>query len=604
MLFNRYNSGTRHTKLLQGTATFTNLASFMTGVYTSYTSLANYLNPTLPPNLARDWLYNTYGWYAQDDFRATSRLTLNLGLRYDFQTTPNDLNGVQSRFINIDDLTQSPTTGGWTYGPPMKNPGLKNFSPRLGFAWDVFGTGKTSVRSGFGIYYDIGNVGAALQQQVNGMPPYSVQEQVNSNPSKSLIAFPFCYTTSCTTQASVGGLQTTAYDVNTPYSYQYNFTIEQQLPKGIGLAVSYVGFQGRNLWFTKEANAFQYTSLVNGIYTWDPITCNGVLSAQTKCPTGQTQASNTPTVAAGTPCTAIPAAGTTYYERLNPCWSSTILTGTGSKSWYNSLQVVVNKRLSRGLEFQGTYTYSKSIDTTEGQMYGSDCGASGALTGIYPFNPSYDTGLSCFDSAQNMHFNLLYHIPNLKSDNAFVKEALNGWWVGNIVNIQTGFPFTPLLKLNRSNSGVFGSTADRPDVVATAVTGAGGSFIPYDPSTVTAAPYGTPTQWFNPYMFQLGRPGQLGNASRDMLIGPGQGTWNLSINKDTKLGFMGENGSVEFRAEIFNVLNRANFSIPSGTIFAGTASDAAGPTEAPSETAISSTQTSSRQIQLALKLIF
>jgi len=434
-----------------------------------------------------------------------------------------------------------------------------------------------------------------------------------------LLTFPFCYVSAApcnVTQASVGGLQTTAYNINTPYSYQYNLTLEQQLPGGIGLAVSYVGFQGHNLWYTRESNAFQYTSLVNGIYTWDPVTCNGVLSPFATCATGQAQVAN-PT-----------------YQRLNPAWSSTIITGTGSKSWYNSLQVVVNKRLSRGLEFQGAYTFSKSIDTTEGQMYGSDCGASGALTGINPFNPSYDQGPSCFNAAHNLHFNLLYHIPNLKSDNAFVKEALNGWWVGNIVNVQTGVPFTPLLKLNRSNSGVFGSTADRPDLVSTgqsvtfnctgntsafptapACNGATPTskgtvtyaFVPFNASTVNV---GNPNEWFNPLMFQLGQPGQLGDAARDMLTGPGQGTWNLSINKDTKLKYLGENGAIQFRAEIFNLLNRANFSLPGGTLFNGTYTpttpDAAGPTEAPISgvAQISTTQTSSRQVQLALKVIF
>ncbi len=300
-----------------------------------------------------------------------------------------------------------------------------------------------------------------------------------------------------------------------------------------------------------------------------------------------------------------------HVRKTQPSWSSTIITGTGSKSWYNSLQVVVNKRLSRGLEFQGAYTFSKSIDTTEGQMYGSDCGASGALTGINPFNPSYDQGPSCFNATHNMHFNLLYHVPDFKTDNAFLKKAVNGWWFGNIVNVQTGIPFTPLLKLNRSNSGVFGNTADRPDVVATASTvtikGTSYNFVPFDPKTVNL---GTPAEWFNPLMFQLGAPGQLGDASRDMLTGPGQGTWNLSINKDTKLGFLGESGALQFRAEIFNLLNRANFSLPSGTIFNGTYTtatpDPAGPSEAPigGVAQITSTQTSSRQIQLALKVIF
>jgi hypothetical protein len=607
LLFNRYNSESRHTKLAQGTVSFSSLALFMQGIYNTYSSLAGYTPPPVPavppaPNLVRDWLYNTFGFYAQDDFRATSRLTLNLGLRYEFQTTPNDLEGIQARFVNIQDSTQPPAPYGYTFGPPIKNPGLKNFSPRVGFAWDVFGTGKTSVRSGFGIYYDVGNIGAALEQEANAQPPYSVQYQVNSNQGVNgvlnglgTITFPFCYSTlaPCNiVQSSVAGLQTINYNTKNPFSYQYNLTIEQQLPGGIGLAVSYVGLQGRNLWATSEANPEQYTSLVNGVYTWDPITCNGALSPLTKCPTTSPV---TPTVANPT------------YARLNSFWSSDISTGTTSKSWYNSLQVVVNKRLNRGLEFQTSYTYSKGLDTTQGQMFGSDCGASGALSGINPFSTTYDKGPSCSDATHILHFSLLYHLPNVKSDNAFVKEAVNGWWLGNIVNVQTGFPFTPTLSLNRSNSGVLGSTGDRPDLVATAATlvksGTTYNFVPFDKNTVTI---GDPNMWFNPLMFQLQPAGTLGDASRDMLRGPGLGTWNLSINKDTRVGWLGEKGALQFRAEIFNLLNRANFSIPSGATFTGTATDGAGPTEAPLNgvAKISTTQTSSRQVQLALKVIF
>jgi hypothetical protein len=657
MLFNRYNSDSRHTKLAQGTVSFSSLALFMQGIYNTYTSLAGYTPPPVPavppaPNLVRDWLYNTFGFYGQDDFRATSRLTLNLGFRYEFQTTPNDQGGIQARFVNIQDITQSPSTLGYTFGPPIKNPGLKNFSPRVGFAWDVFGTGRTSVRSGFGIYYDVGNIGAALEQEANAQPPYSVQYQVNTNQGaggSGTISFPFCYSSSApcgVTQSSVAGLQTINYNTKNPYSFQYNLTIEQQLPGGIGLAVSYVGLQGRNLWATSEANAeVPNATAPNGGPMWNNFLCpytNTTTEALTKVPNpstacpavpGSTVAkavANAPLAGSAAATNCLLATGTTFYERINPCWSSDISTGTTSKSWYNSLQVVVNKRLSRGLEFQTSYTYSKGLDTTQGQMFGSDCGASGALSGIDPFSTTYDKGPSCSDATHILHFSLLYHIPNVKSDNAFVKEAVNGWWLGNIVNVQTGFPFTPTLTLNRSNSGVLGSTGDRPDLVGTssmttfsctgntsafptapACNGANATakgtvtytYVPFNASTVTV---GDPNEWFNPLMFQLAPAGTLGDASRDMLRGPGSGTWNLSINKDTRVRWLGEKGALQFRAEIFNLLNRANFSIPSGTVFTGTQTDAAGQTEAPLNgvAKISTTQTSSRQVQLALKMIF
>jgi hypothetical protein len=598
VLFNRYNSATRHTKLLQGQVNFSSLPNFMQGKFNTFSSLAAFVPgppgpPPYPPaDLARDFIYNTLGLYAQDDFRATSRLTLNLGLRYEFQTVPYDLTGKGSRFLDIQDQTQT-----FTFGPPIKNPGYKNISPRVGFAWDVFGTGKTAVRGGFGIYYDVGNIGSALQQQVNGMPPYSVQLQVTSNPTSQIIRIPLDY--SISTQASVGGLQTTGYNIKNPYSYQYNMTVEQQMPGGIGLAVSYVGFIGRQLWHTMEANPEVPTQVVNGVKAWYPYLCNGVPSGAI-CTSGQTQTNNL------------------AYHRINTDWSSAILTTTGSNSWYNSLQVVANKRLSRGLQFQSAYTFSQGLDTTSGQMYASDCGASGGLQGLDPFNPDYDKGPSCFDARHNWHFNLLYHIPDLKSDNFMVKKVLNGWWLGNIVNIQSGYPFTPVLSVNRSNSGVFGGNqGDRPslgtDTVAPGQTGAEGftntttaTFIPYDPNTVIT---GDPNMWFNPYMFRLQTPGFLGNASRDMLRGPGLGTWNVSFNKDTALGFLGENGKLQFRAEMFNILNRANFSFPSGAVFQGAVSGTAVNRTPYSNTVnavgrITSTATTSRQIQLALKLIF
>jgi hypothetical protein len=129
------------------------------------------------------------------------------------------------------------------------------------------------------------------------------------------------------------------------------------------------------------------------------------------------------------------------------------------------------------------------------------------------------------------------------------------------------------------------------------------TYVPFDPKTVIA---GNPNQWFNPYMFTLGTLGFLGNGGRGMLRGPGLGTVDLSLVKDTAVRFLGEKGSVQFRAELFNLLNRANFGMPVGTAFSGSTADVGLWTEKAVGNAgqITTTSTTSRQIQLALKLIF
>src|SRR6266516_2600354 len=180
MLFNRYHLFTQGTaKLLTGTVTFNEVASFMQGIYDNYAAGT--------PNALqrRFWSHKTWGFYAQDDVRLTSGLTLNLGLRYEFQTVPRERFHIESRFLNFADPTQT-----WTYGPVMRNPSLKNFSPRVGFAWDVRGNGKTAVRSGFGLYQDLANFGSALNQIPLGMPPYSRQNIVSGNPRRQLLPVP------------------------------------------------------------------------------------------------------------------------------------------------------------------------------------------------------------------------------------------------------------------------------------------------------------------------------------------------------------------------------------------------------------------------------
>src|SRR5438552_7154794 len=604
MLLNRYHLFAQTTaKLLTGTVTFNDVPSFMQGIYDNYAAGT--------PNALqrRYWSYKTWGFYAQDDIRATSRLTLNLGFRYEFQTVPRERYGIESRFLNFTDPTQA-----WSYGPVMRNPSLKNFSPRVGFAWDVRGNGKTAIRSGFGLYQDLANFGSALNQIPLRMPPYSRQNIVSSNAQRQLLPVPLQFPDTPLTSVCArdlppadcaNRLQTMAYDLDQPRSLQYNLTVDQQLPLGMGLAVSYVGFRGIHLWQVREGNPIPPTDIVNGSPAWFPYLCGGVASP-VSC-------------AAPVATVANPA-----YRRLNPGYASVIYIKTSADSWYNSLQMVLKKRLSRGLEFQSAYTWSKSLDTTQCQSYFADCTDQAELEGTSPLNSRIDKGPSCFDLRHNWHVNLLYHIPNINSDRLPAK-FLRGWWVGNIVTARTGFPFTPLVSVGRSNNAIFagqGTTGivDRPNVgtdtatatfrcsgTASAFPGAppcsNGSvtyqFIPFDKDKVIT---GDPNGWFNPLMFRLAPTGFLGNGSRGMFRGPGLSTWDFSLNKDTALPFLGESTKLQFRTEIFNLLNHANFSIPAsiGRVFLGTLADPAGASEAPilNVGKITTTATSSRQIQL------
>jgi hypothetical protein len=593
-LLNRFNEALTVPIFAPGNASYSSFANFLNGIPLSYGGLL------AGSDINRYFLFNTLGFYAQDDYHISSRLTLNLGMRYEFMTTPREANGKQYAIRNLTtDSTVLPggELAAWIPGPVMQNGTYRNFSPRFGFAWDIFGDGKTAVRGGGGIYYDVGNLGGAFVNEAFGS--YPAISYTFTNPANAVVTFPITPPTvgSILSSNQANSVVTAYYGAGQPYNIQYNLVVQRQLARKIAVSVAYVGSRGAHLWQQLEANPTIPTAVVKGVQYWS--------DSVTFCQMGT-----------------IPTC------RINPNFAAVNTDNTVGVSHYDSLQVVVSKRLSGGLEAQGAYTYGHSLDTPIGQLIASDCaGAPGMDSGVSSNTRAYDYGPSCFDVRHNFRMSLLYHFPNLVS-NGLLSKLVNGWWTGNIVALQTGLPFTPLLAANRSNSGNLNTAQDRVDVntqaiaQGTVLTNAEGgayvaatNFIPYNPQTVIT---GNPKQWFNPNMFHM-QPmvtcpnnealtcGTLGDAARGILRGPDLGEWDFSIVKDTAVPLLGKQGSIQFRTEIFNILNHTNFAMPaSATVFSGVTSILGAYQQAPLPGVgqITTTATTSRQIQFALRLIF
>ncbi|HVB33068.1 MAG TPA: TonB-dependent receptor [Patescibacteria group bacterium] len=618
-LINRWNSGIGNTPSITGFLTYTDLAKF----FQSTPRLIEYATPGSSGN--RFWRYWTFGFYGQDQWRATSRLTVNLGLRYEFMKVPVEMNGRNSGLVN-------PLTDPFRLGPLMANNTLHDFSPRIGLAWDVFGNGKTAVRSGFGIYYSVGNIGTALQQGTIGTPPFSgLTDILNPEQTTGLggpttnIPLPLpanLYTSGSSTATP----QFVQYNAKSPYMVDWNLSIQQELPFQVGLTVAYVGDRGVHLWDYWDSNPVFPTSFGS---------CGDPASL---CVPGRTvQGLGSPlTIPTGVPMWD---SGSANYANVNPNMPSTIEIATVADSTYNALEIALDKRTGHGLSFGSSFTWGKLLDDTQGQANVADCFASGGLSNQYPLNMAVDKGPACFNSPYDWQVNVVYHLPGLGSS-GFVSKATNGWRMSGILSVQAGYPFSLNLASNRSGSGVLQGQPDMANINTAAVlskyypsscVGGVASGCPYTPvlynkSTVIT---GTVNQWYNPNMFSMAPTfesptnsggntcangkgacvGQLGTAPRDFLLGPPLRNFDFSIAKDTKVGFLGEAGSIDFRADFFNIFNHPNFRLSPnfGGIFGGNQSDMGPFSETPSSPSsqiVSTIDGNQREIQFSLTMKF
>jgi hypothetical protein len=374
--------------------------------------------------------------------------------------------------------------------------------------------------------------------------------------------------------------------MRTPTLISWSLRVQHELTRDTSLTIGYVGSHGYHELVGIDAN------------TPAPVICPA-----SPCPAvypifdpnQPITPTNSPAIGfpIGSPLAGQPVPAGSYYipagkPRANPALANTWTWFSLGASNYHALQLDVNRRLSHGLSLRGVYTWSKTLDDGDSLNATAAANAPGLVSN--PYNLNADYGLATYDVRHVGVFNAIYSLPFGKGQplaNSLEgwKDALaGGWSVNSIVTIQSGFPFTPQLSYNPSNNGDTRNPV-RP-------------FI--NPDFNGSAILGRPSQWFNPKAF-LAPPassGFFGNLGRDTLIGPGLATWDFSAFKTTTLH---ERLSLQFRAEIFNLLNRANFNTPNLITFT---SSTAGTKTSGTAGAISSTSTSSRQIQFGVKVIW
>jgi hypothetical protein len=453
--------------------------------------------------------------YAQDNIRLTSKLHVEVGLRWDpyFPYTEQKgrvvcyAPGQQStRFVNapVGMLFGGPNADPGCPSQTGSNPDLSNFGPRVGFAYQLGSSGKTVLRGGAGIYYTpLGTHdtnGLADTAPFGPRIDYTGQIQF-SNPYASIgIANPFPAQygpnlpgPSATFTLPVSIYATIARDWHMPELSTWNLTLEHQFSNSLMARVAYAGNKGTYL-------------------------SSGTLGFREE-----------------NPAVYIPGASTTantQSRRLNPEFGSVGLFSSDNDSNYQSLRVVIEKRMSHGFSVQGNYTWSKMID---------DFGPSGTTD---PFNRAFDYGVSSDDVPHIFNFSGIWQIPDAPL-HGLTGKLLNGWEISSLVSWHAGFPFSVMSGLDNSFSGV---GADRADYV-------GGN-----PSLSTSRSHGQMiAEYFNVDAFVPNSIGTFGSSGKNILRGPRFFDTDLSLIKNFKVT---ERASLQFRSEFFNLFNNVNFSQP------------------------------------------
>lgn len=597
---------------------FGDLAGFLTNNPKKFQGgIASTLSP-------RNLRQNIYALYLQDDWRAKPWLTVNLGLRYETSSVLKETSGKTANLRNIGDplpVCGTLSAGGCaSTGSFFSNPTLKNFEPRVGFAWDVFRDGKTAVRGGIGLFDVLPLPYQYILMTTQSAPFFSYT--VTNSPS-ALCAPPL---NPCPTPFYNFGGQNITFPANSlrstyvdshdkrNYIMQWNLNVQQQITPTLAGMIAYVGSRGVHQPFkVDEANLTIPPKTQYG-YLWPKVDVFGNMFS-TSPPCNGTDL-NGP---ADDPSCAVPPV-------VNPNFGSVRGIFYEGHSYYNALEAQLAKRMSRGFQVQGTFTWGKSMDTSSASVAGDTFGNS--ISSLHYFDERLSRGLSDFNVGRTFVINGTWEAPTPKSRSAPAQWALGGWELGLIFTASDGVPFSPTWgtgsdpqftqssddwafpnRLGGSGCKSLTSPGNPNNYVKTgcfAVPTWPGDMNSWAANCDAAPPNAQPTPGNPPQPpFLVSYPtcfNLRGNAGRNILIGPGVTSLDFSLFKNNYIKSISERFNIQFRAELFNIINHPNFAPPANPtntdIFDGTG------TLNPAAGVLTRTTTTAREIQFAIKVMF
>jgi hypothetical protein len=514
-----------------GQISFASLKTFIQqGIVSTYTYAPSYT--------PLGWRSSEGAFYAEDAVKLKPSLELRIGFRGEFTNGWNEVHGRASNYLyNSAGVILSPPAVGTTALAVNNAKFLP--APRLSLAWAPFASKKTVIRAGVGVYYALlDNLSYRLDQN----PPYNTVSAVKNIPFSSIAPDK----TYAGAKVIPSGVQP---NLQTPTVESYTLKIEQQIAPNTVLSVGYIGSHG-------------YHEL---------------LSLDTNLPV--------PTICPASPCPSGYPAGASYFPANAPLannsvWNTTDWFSEGVSS-YNGLEVDINHRIARGLQFRGAYTFAKALD--DGDNMNTSVATNSPAFVADPLQPKADYGRASFDIRNSAVINATYDLPFGRSalrTRAWLDRLIEGWQVSGIETIQSGLPFTPQLSYNPSNDGDTRNPV-RPS---------------WNPAFTGPLLRGLPGEYFNPNAFVQPLPGTYGNVGRNVLHGPSLAELDLSLAKRFALS---ERFNLQFRAESFNLLNRANLNAPNPVVFTAATGGAS-----PTAGVVTNTSTTSRQLQFGLKLLW